>query len=1076
MRWVVKARSEMEKGASMEYTVRELRSGDPRDAALLAELWNASDAAWPSGLTGGVPETAERVLDRQAGNDRLFIFVVEVAGHLIGYANLTKTRGQDGAASGGVLNVRPDWHGKGCGKALLRAILQRLAELGYRQLIASTWPGNMKGLPLYKKTGFFWEPGEDMVLRNFIPTALAMPVARRFFARHDWLESLRREIVLAPDDADWHGIKVYPYRFEAGRDLFAMWIDRRAQAPTAFETRDLYAACYTGRAEIVRGVKHVLTWEIVDKRASRRQPLRVTLVAKGDAGITLDVAETFEVAGALRFERPFTVSPDLVSPLPGLPHGGVRTVLLIDGIPTVLHTAVRAVEPITLDVLGTAPTPGKPDEAVIVRLRNRLRVAVSGEVGFGPRPGLLFDRQAAPFTLPPGSWTSCLFRLTAGPGAHPTVLRAVCPPEQNPQLGAETVLPAVDKPVTFHSVPFDRVYAWEDEDDEAAVIEAPTFQVWADLRSGGFAVVERLSERQVLWQNAPLVGPPFGDEPDAARCTHRIEQDDGRVRLVLSQPLQSLPGVVVERTLTVGAGPYLRLDHRLLNATGVEQRAELRCTGALQLHRSLTLPLAAGLVHETLDGVGDFPLSMGRDIPGDPNAWAESWMAREEQGLVAGIVWTACSAVDDGRLHFRLPPIPARAYAEAGPLYLVAARGDWQIVRGLWRALYQGGDAGERQQPQARPVLWAALEPGPPLLAGECAAVSLSVCNRRLKPWSGNWEVRAAELQIEPAAGELEEVALASPARLQLTLRCPDLTPRVVPAQVVLRSAITTETFDSPLVVVGDAGREVVVAPADGGARFEVDNGWLRFSAAPGHHGSLVSLCREGRETLLSSYPAPRPFAWASSWFGGVEPFLDRPGDTRYAADSFAGGPVARRGARGTIWHGVEAACRVRHLRWLEIAIEYLTTGGSNLVALVQRLTNASGAPQRVTVGFVVFPALAPGGRLHYDVPRQGAGASSEGGVRVRRARAPMPHGFRFGSAPWVAVEAAGSVLTLLPLNPEGEAGGWMVDPQTAGMQASSEVRLEPQETTERIAWLALTADADQAPGYQVLAALRELP
>ena len=69
----------------MEYTLREFRIGDPHDAELLAAMWNASNAGWPCGWTGGIPETGEHVLEDIQKTDRIAIFVIEVDGEIVGY-------------------------------------------------------------------------------------------------------------------------------------------------------------------------------------------------------------------------------------------------------------------------------------------------------------------------------------------------------------------------------------------------------------------------------------------------------------------------------------------------------------------------------------------------------------------------------------------------------------------------------------------------------------------------------------------------------------------------------------------------------------------------------------------------------------------------------------------------------------------------------------------------------------------------------------------------------------------------------------------------------------------------------
>ncbi len=109
----------------MDYELRELRIGDPQEAQLLADMWNASESGWPGGWTGGIPETAERVLEQTQRIHRIAIFVVEVNDEIVGYGDMRQQFGLDGVAELDLLNVRPDFHGKGLGKALVLKVLER---------------------------------------------------------------------------------------------------------------------------------------------------------------------------------------------------------------------------------------------------------------------------------------------------------------------------------------------------------------------------------------------------------------------------------------------------------------------------------------------------------------------------------------------------------------------------------------------------------------------------------------------------------------------------------------------------------------------------------------------------------------------------------------------------------------------------------------------------------------------------------------------------------------------------------------------------------------------------------------
>ena len=212
----------------MEFIIRDFKVGDLEDAGLLAAMWNASDDGWPGGWTHGIPETAERVLEEKRKADRLAILVAEGEGQILGYCDLRQEHGRDDVAYIPLLNVRPSHHGQGLGKALLLEALKRTIDAGFRQLTLGTWAGNLKAVPLYKKTGFFWVPETSVWMQNFIPTALTLPIARDFFAGRDWHLPARAN--RRPGRSEWQGIRSSPTA-SSRTTLFAMWIDRQAETP-----------------------------------------------------------------------------------------------------------------------------------------------------------------------------------------------------------------------------------------------------------------------------------------------------------------------------------------------------------------------------------------------------------------------------------------------------------------------------------------------------------------------------------------------------------------------------------------------------------------------------------------------------------------------------------------------------------------------------------------------------------------------------------------------------------------------------------------------------------------------------
>gem|GEM_PF-995622 len=1068
----------------MEYTLREFRMGDPHDAELLAAMWNASDAGWPGGWTRGVPEAAERILERKQKYDCIAMFVVEVDGEIVGYGDVEQEHGRDDVASLGLLNVRPDLHGKGLGKALILKVLERAIERGYRQLTLGTWAGNKKAVPLYKKTGFFWVPETNVWMQNYVPTALAMPIAKPFFAKHDWYGCFKRELEIIPDDIQWNGIKVYYYRFEENGDVFSMWIDKQAEAPTAVETNDLYAACIVGKEDIVCGLEQKVHWEIVTKK---RKPLQVVLMAEGQEGVGLSVMESFEVEDKKVIERSFTVSPDIKPKEEGMPEHQIKSALLVNDLPLTLGTAVKPVQPVDIQFSTKMVVSGKPKEKVTVKLKSNLDFPVQGGLLIDPHPSLHFDRLSAPFTLEPKSWTSCTFYLQIDEtGAFATKMRAVCPPDLNPDL--DSPLTTKLKPAIFLTQPLDSVYAWHNEEDKTITVESPAMWVRVELRGGDIFIHERLSGRQVCHRRSPELGPPFiGWRRVSPTYAQRLEQKDGKVSVTLIMPSDGAPGLTIEKTVTVGAGNFVRIDHRILNTTDATQKLKLRCSGWRNMGGKLTLPLKDGLLHEPVEGWGGFPMG-DPDVSKRPEDYAETWLAVEEAGIVTGMVWGECEERDEMTLQFDLPELPPQSHYDVEPFYIVAARGNWEVVRQLWRWLKQPSTVREDRKPIAHPVLNAHFEPAPLLVTRPETNTRLAIHNRRGKALGGEWQIDDCGLQIQPANGKLADVKRGSPFEQKIALTVNDLAPRVETARVMVTDDVTTHEFDSPVVVLGDADQPVTVGSESSDDKpdtISVDNGYFSFTVAPTFLGSITALECGGVNHLNTGYPEAHPHLWFNPWFGGIHPFRGWMGDQRFVKEQFTGEPVERTGKNGIVWHGVKVASNLQHKndRWLRMEVEYLTLGGSNVLAIVNRLINKTDAPQGTGAGVCIWLSVGGGvadNVLHYtqNRPYYEQAASTDEQARIPRHRRRSEYHFDTSCGRWTAAEnqQTGDVIALIASHPNARIGAEDLGRDGIALQVSTGTGLEPKETKETVSWLVLGSSVAEAQQYRVLGEIWELP
>ena len=85
------------------------------------------------------------------------VFVAEAAdGEVVGFSSLTLLSDKSGYrhTRENTVIVRPDWHGKGVGKALMVALLEDARRLGLRLIIASITSTNEASIGLHHSLGY----------------------------------------------------------------------------------------------------------------------------------------------------------------------------------------------------------------------------------------------------------------------------------------------------------------------------------------------------------------------------------------------------------------------------------------------------------------------------------------------------------------------------------------------------------------------------------------------------------------------------------------------------------------------------------------------------------------------------------------------------------------------------------------------------------------------------------------------------------------------------------------------------------------------------------------------------------
>ncbi|MCK5133264.1 MAG: GNAT family N-acetyltransferase [Candidatus Sabulitectum sp.] len=206
------------------------------DVDAVVQMWKESRSGWPPGFLGASDITASSVIQEEKSSGRLFTLLAFMGDRVVGYCRTSPYGGEADASYVDLVNVVPDIHGMGVGKALLLDAVNRSVKFGMKRIDLHTWSSNMKAVPLYKKTGFFWVPETMVYMQNYIPYLLGRDEFLAFLDGEDWYKCFDRALLVEPDvEKTESGRKIFRYVFKRGADSFAAEFDMKGRCLSAME-------------------------------------------------------------------------------------------------------------------------------------------------------------------------------------------------------------------------------------------------------------------------------------------------------------------------------------------------------------------------------------------------------------------------------------------------------------------------------------------------------------------------------------------------------------------------------------------------------------------------------------------------------------------------------------------------------------------------------------------------------------------------------------------------------------------------------------------------------------------------
>ncbi len=972
--------------------------------------------------------------------------------------------------------------------------MNRVKTEGYKRLFLHTWAGNLNAVPVYKRTGFFWRPDTQVLMENYIPTILKLPIAQAFFKQHDWYESYVRKIELKPDEMKHRGLNVYEYRWKKQGDFLRIMIDRESRGPTLIENNNLLVECWVADAEPALGLPIPVRWRIQNK--SPTSSLDCNLIVTLPKGFKLVEAPTTKI----------TVPPKKSITLNGVIEGQVTVIppeeekraltiiskLLIDKIPIQLETGIRAKHQIQVSTVPPSVwcRPGNRF-TIAIAIKSNLKKLAKGRLFVRTPRGLKTKQKKFDIQLEPESYSGVELDVVAnsslGTKALPLKIHAKL------EVKGHLIKTRTEK-IFVHCLGHGGILVTPHQDNRRLQVHTETLQFTINLSKGAHIdnLTNRLTNRvQIRSHCRSSLGPPFWpSEQMNTHFKHRIEHlEDGTTRIITWMISNRYAGLVFSKTFVLtGNSSILGIEYGFEN-TNPKKTYQIRLMrGSISgvwdhLH---VLPLKKGLLREEF--IEDEFFASDRELPKKREEWAETWYCQElpHKGEVIGVLCPPSIFYEARGFTFidfqvQVPPIPPKKEVVLPYLYLVTGLGTWRHIRRLWH-YYYSDEPEKALQTELKPykVVDIRTEEYPMLQEVKPEImVPLKVHHLVHRPIRGTLRFAAPKgWKIIPRTTNFRDLKgdkpLSVPVKLQATAKT-KLEPDLLTISAQVETRLQTRDFQIPVILHRKSGKITIShTTIENHEICIIDNGKFLLKIAPGFAGSVFAWINKETDTNLleSNFPQAGPRVWFNPWYGGIrfEPFSGKqPGwfPTKLDRESWILEETQRSGWKG-VTLSVKPDMEERTLRGFRLALQVLTQPKSNIVALIGQVINQSQAPRIINHRFrIALPSRETSPNLETIIPRAT--------TTYRRHRV-QTHAWPTSTQPYIGIEHGPDDATIVfssKLRPKTELYLGDLNPEFIAIQTQEPIELGPNERVERTGFL-VTSNLPwkQAKAYGVLSEL----
>lgn len=894
---------------------------EPRYARSIADMWNASHESW-----GGDNslQTEQTILQEHHHSTHLHVFLALVDEEVVGYCSFSHYKEDKGALYIPLLNVRPDYHGYKIGKRLVLRAIEQTLKLGYPRLDLYTWPGNIKAVPTYKKSGFFWEKRDDTThLMNLIPSVLQTDAVKPYFEQLDWYVDSVREILVEPDGRQERGFDYFTYEWRKADVSLNMEYERTGRGLRRIETNDyLVQATILHEHKLPFGASYNIMYEAVNKSG---KPLTIEVKGVSNTDIQFDLQEVRSVDAEERIEGSFLILPIQEEQDAFQTHPVVEAEVLINGRVATFKLGIEPKFPVKVKAYA-------PERSLYIGDTFELDFTVENEYDEDtvfafqiPSDDVLSISQSDVQIQVPAksrltvSLTAQL--LSYGIWHHHFDVYHVSGEERSIVLSQETslVFPGIQS-------------AFGGETEHDWVISNGRYSVQLNKINNNVSIYE--GKKSTFNLNFPQLGLPYVSEFKKTRATRvTCRQEQGMV-------------LEAEYDLAFSAMKLVQIVQLYSNGTIsrhhiVENKSKTTRDEPLFLKEGFHLGFGISVIpyEDQFVDVRQGPDASNADYWQLDNV-TENWIFTDVGESTRGITWPIDKQlIVDGRsfaieheLHF-----PQGGRIETKPIRI--ALGTWNNWRDF-RAFAQSNEAVEELE--SIPQLQTKVNQGNPFLHG---TLEVEISEQKNAFLEGeitlSTEKASTSTQKQHVSIEQALKSIVTPMTWQygqeadlMSLQMNMETYEITRARLVFPGSNQPINHQLDQTEYGDV--------------LTVSNGVLQFQASKTFAPTVFSLKHHGVEWLDSSYPEPGPKSWWNPWLGGISSEIHGLSTTSILGEEREANFIALEDNLGNAWSGIKMSVRIQKnakLRGLVLHHYYLTLPGVPVLATTTRIEQNMGVP-----------------------------------------------------------------------------------------------------------------------------------